>query len=151
MLGLAVLFSHQLLDYRVIQNKLEWSNSKKEHLVTLIQSYCKMYNITDIVIAIPQQYYQTDEWKELLEAIALLARNTGIVFICYELAEIYRMFANGANPTRASLIRRMAMLYDELEVYEMRERHNKQKYYIKLFEAVACASVHVLAIQEKQG
>ncbi len=151
MLGLSVFFSHQLLDYRVIQNKQEWSDAKKDQLVALIQSYCKMYSITDIVIAIPQQYYQTDEYKELLEAIELLARNTGIMFIRYELTEIYRMFANRANPTRASLIRRMAMLYGELEVYEMKELHNKQKYYIKLFEAVACASVHVLAVQEKQG
>lgn len=45
----------------------------------------------------------------------------------------------------------MAMLYEELERYELKEMQNKNKYYIKLFEAVACASVHVLAAQEKQG
>lgn len=151
MLGLSVFFSHQLLDYRVIQNKLEWSDAKKDQLIALIESYCKMYKITDIVIAIPQQYYQTDEYKELIAVIELLARNTGIVYISYPIAEIYRMFANSANPNRASLIRRMAMLYEELEVYETRELANKQKYYIKLFEAVACASAFVLVLQEKQG
>ncbi len=150
-LALSVFYNQQLVDYAITLNKARWSENKKELFMQMINNYCLKHNITHIALIIPQLFYQTDESTELIAAITKLAAKSGILLTSYPIAEIYQIFANRANPTRASLIRRITMFYSELEVFELKELQNKNKYYIKLFEAVACASILVLANQEKQG
>lgn len=151
MLGLAVFYSNLLIDYRIILNKNNWSQHKKNQFIAIVQHFCTSHSITDIALAIPADGYLTDECAELLDGIQRFANKNSITVTDYTLVDVYKTFGNRTRPTRATLIRRMAMFYEELEQYELKELQNKHKYYIKLFEAVACASIHVLAIQEKQG
>lgn len=150
-LGLSVFYAQQLIDYAIKLNKEQWSNKKLDQIINVIQEYCTQHRITDISLTVPYEFYLTSESKELLEAITTLAKQNDIQLTTYPHADIYQTFANRANPTRASLIRRITMFYEELEPLELKELQNKNKYYIKLFEAVACASVHVLVSEEKQG
>jgi hypothetical protein len=46
--------------------------------------------------------------------------------------------------TRKSLMKRLVMIYPELTTYYEREETNKNKYYIKLFEAIAAGAYHWL-------
>jgi len=151
MIGCAVYTSNQLVDYSIRLHKQKWSSTKKDMFLSTIQSFVQIYTITDIALAIPHSYYQTSECKELIESIEEFAISTGLVIAKYSMADIYHAFGNRVKPTRASLIKRMVLFYEELERYELKEFQNKHKYYIKLFEAVACGSIHMLAVQEKQG
>lgn len=150
-LGLSVFYNQQLVDYAITLNKTKWSEDKKQEFMKMISDYCTKHRITHIALVIPQAFYQTDESSELIAAITKLAAKNKIALSSYPITEIYQIFANTANPSRASLIRRITMFYGELEVFELKELQNKNKYYIKLFEAVACASILVLANHEKQG
>ena len=151
MIGCAVYTSNQLVDYSIRLQKQKWSSTKKDRFLSTILSFIKIYTITDIALAIPHAYYQTPECKELIDAIESLSTRNGVSIAKYSMESVYRAFGNRVKPTRASLIKRMVLFYEELERYETKELQNKHKYYIKLFEAVACGSIHVLALQEKQG
>lgn len=151
MIGCAVYTSNQLVDYSIRLHKQKWSPDKKDMFLATIASFVQLYTITDIALAIPHSFYQTAECRELIEAIGVFALNNDLIIATYSMGEIYQAFGNQVKPTRASLIKRMVLFYEELERYEMKELQNKHKYYIKLFEAVACGSIHVLKVQEKQS
>lgn len=150
-IGLAVFYNQQLIDYATILDKQRWTQTKKQKFMQLIAQHCTVHRITHIALVVPQQFYQTDESTELLKAIEELAALHSIVLSRYGIADLHYIFGNRIQHTRASLIRRMAMLYNELEPLELKELQNKNKYYIKLFEAVASASLLVLKNYEKQG
>ena len=54
MLGLAVFYSNQLIDYKILLNKNNWSQHKKAKLIGIIEYFNKSHSITDIALAIPQ-------------------------------------------------------------------------------------------------
>lgn len=151
MLAVSVHYHQQLIDYAITLGKQAWSNEKLQKFVALIAQYCTQHRITAIALVTPQVFYQTDESTELFVAITKLAAKKDITLVSYPIAEIYQTFGNRINPTRTSLIRRITMFYGELEHLEQKELQNKNKYYIKLFEAVAAASILALAKYEKQG
>jgi len=72
-----------------------------------------------------------------------------IPYTSYPVSDIYSTWGHYAKRTRASLMKRFVMFYPELEIYQQREGRNRNKYYIKLFEAVAVAAHHWVEKQSK--
>lgn len=95
-------------------------------------------------MSIPDSYHQTDDFKDLLSAIISFAESNGIQVTEYRAKELYLKLGSPVRRTRNALMKRLVMLYPELEMYYNRELSNKNKYYIKLFEAVAVGAYHWL-------
>ena len=47
-----------------------------------------------------------------------------------------------AQRTRNALMKRLVLLFPELSLYYEREQANRNKYYVKLFEAIGVAAIH---------
>ena len=149
MLGLAVIKSDHLVDYSIKLHKALWSPQKRDLILASLASCIECYNITYIAISIPESHHQTNDFKELLSAIESFGYNQGIPLVSYQTKEIYQNFGSPVKRTRQSLMKRLIMFYPELSQYYDRECINKNKYYIKLFEAVAVASYHWLELKKK--
>lgn len=149
MLGLAVFKSNHLMDYSVKLHKERFSPKKIELFLSSLQSSRLTYTVSHIVLSMPLPHYQTDEFKALVEAIEGFAERNNLPLIRYSVADLYHAFGNRVKATRYSLMKRLEMFYPELEDIFLKEQRNKNKYYIKLFEAVAVGSYHILQLQVK--
>jgi DNA-directed RNA polymerase subunit L len=150
MLGLVVFKSNSPIDYSLKCYKEKWTLQKKEMLIANLKTCVTAYSIKHIALTKPKSFHQTKECIEILEAIQQFANTQNLKLYVYPVADLYRAFGNRIKATRVSLIRRMSLFYPEFEYYETKELQNKNKYYIKLFEAVACASYHILALQDRK-
>ena len=142
MLGLAVFKSNLLMDYSLKLHKEKFSLSKTELFLSSLQTCFESYTVKHMVLSIPEVYQQTGDFQDILKAIQGFAQSNDLQFTCYPVKELYERFGNPVKRTRLGLIKRLVLLYPELEVYYHRELSNKNKYYIKLFEAVAAGAYH---------
>lgn len=149
MLGLAVFKSNHLVDYSIKLHKQMWSPQKRDLILSSLASCIIQYAITDIALSIPDGHCQTADFKEMHSAIEMLAHVHGISVTAYPATELYRNFGSPVRRTRNNLMKRLSLLYPELERYYEKERRNKHKYYIKLFEAVAAGAYHWLERNSK--
>jgi len=144
MLGLAVFQANSLIDYSLKLHKEMWSPHKRDMILASLASCIENYTISDIALSIPDLHQQTNAFKELQQAIEWLAEINGIPVTSYQAKELYMHWGSPVKRTRHALMKRLALLIPELSAYYEREVANRNKYYIKLFEAVGIAAFHSL-------
>ncbi len=142
MTGLAVFQSNSLIDYCLKLHKEMWSPHKLQMVLASLASCIENYTISDIALSIPDVHQQTKGFKELQEAIESFAHIHGIPVTVYEAKQLYQRFGSPVKRTRHALMKRLVLLFPELSLYYERELKNRNKYYIKLFEAIAVAAFH---------
>ena len=143
MLGLAVVQSDCLIDYSVKLFKETWSPAKMDHMLTSLTSAIDDYNITDMVLSIPPINYQAGPFQELWIEIATLGHTKSLNVKMYRQAELQALCGGEERMTRKSLMEAVITWYPELQSFYKREVRNKNKYYHKMFEAIAAATLYL--------
>ena len=143
MTGLAVFTSNSLIDYSLKLHKEIWSPQKREMIITSLGSCVGNYTITSIALSIPDLHQQTRGFRELKEAIECFAESHKIPVTLYPARELYQRFGSPVKRTRNALMKRLVLLFPELSRFYEREQANRNKYYIKLFEAIAVGAYHL--------
>jgi len=149
MLGLAVFEGNTLMDYFLKLHKAKWSGDKNELILASIASSMSHYAIAKIIVLLPADHCQTEDFRKLQSAIESFALEKGIKTIFYQAKDVYYAFGSPVKRTRNALMKRLVSFYPELEKYHDRELTNKNKYYVKLFEAVAVGAYHWLQQNQK--
>lgn len=139
LIGLAVLSSNQLVDYSVKLYKEKWSPAKCEKIKQALQSCVEDYNIKEIVLSIPPHYYQTDGFQEINDTIIAYANDVGIPVSYQNRKMIFTLCLEKEKKNKPGYMRSLVFFYPELYCYYEKERRNKKKYYVKMFEAVGLA------------
>lgn len=141
-IGLAVFKSNVLIDYATKLYKQEWSDTKLKAMLEGIAFRLKHYPVSEIVLAMPDKHCQSKDFKTLLPAIITFAHEHTIPVTTYNAKDIYHRFGCPVKRTRHGFMKRLVLLFPELDSYYTKELTNKNKYYIKLFEAVAAGGYH---------
>ena len=150
MLGLAVISGHRLLDYEIKLRKDPWTLRKRETILTSLQPWCKHYNIKCVALSIPYEKQTSSQTKELMESIKSYFSKKKIGLCPYP-AKTFQTFCQEAKvKTKKEMMRRLALQYPELSHCYRKEVSNKNKYYVKLFEAVAVATIHAQRLKGKR-
>ena len=141
MLGLAVISGNVLVDYHIQLRKDAWTPYKKDLILASLQPWCSSYSIKSIALSITYENQTSSQTKELLESLTHHFSKKSIT--------IYAFCTETETKTKKELMRSLALRYPELERYYKKEVKNKNKYYIKLFEAVGVATLHSQMVQKK--
>ena len=142
MLGLAVISGNCLVDYLIRLRKEAWTPQKRESILASLQPCCVRYCIKRVALSMPYEKQTTKENKLLLQSVKRYFRKKKIILKAYHPKTIH-MFCEKEGPrTKREAMRILAQKYPELLVPYQKEITNKNKYYIKLFEAVAVATIH---------
>jgi hypothetical protein len=149
MLGMSIFKENMLMDYFLKLHKAKWSIEKQEFILASLASCLAHYAVTDVVILMPEKHCLTDDFNKLFAAIQSFFEEYGLSTVLYDVKEVYLRFGSPVKRTRNSLMKRMAIFYPELDKYYAKELTNKNKYYVKLFEAVAVAGHHWLRQYQK--
>ena len=139
--GLAVVKLNLLVDYSSKLYKEKWSPQKREMILTSLVTCIKTYSIKKIALSITPECHQTKECRALTFSIIALAQMYQIQVIEFLPKDLLLLAPNSKRRPKKDLMKRLVELYPELTAYYEKEMGNKNKYYIKMFEAIAAATL----------
>ena len=146
LLGLAIINREGLVDYSIHLHKSSWSPTKANMIVTSLEPCVRRYCIKKVILSIPHEYHQTKEFKTLIVHIRKYFEAKNIPVHTETPQALHCLCLPGQKKTKKALMKSLTELFPELRYCYHKELRNKNKYYIKLFEAVAVA---VLQVQRK--
>jgi hypothetical protein len=142
LLGLAIIKQDTLLDYSIRLHKSSWSPTKAEMILASLEPCVRQYCIKKVILSIPYAHHQTEAFKILIYRIRDFFEAKGISVIAETPEAFHHLFQNGQKKTKKELMNNLCLLYPQLSYCRVKEMRNKNKYYYKLFEAVAVATIH---------
>lgn len=140
MLGLAVIKGNLLVDYHIKLRKEPWTPRKRELILTSLQPWCESYTITNVALSIPYEKQTSSQTKDLLESLKRYFVEQKIHLSTYPTKALYALCKE--VKAKKEIMRTLAGQYPELLFHYRKEMSNKNKYYVKLFEAVGVATIH---------
>lgn len=150
MLGLAVISRDLLLDYHFRLRKDLWTPRKREIILASLQPWFNQYNIKSVALTIPYEKQTSTQTKKLLESIKEYFSKRKIQLCSYPAQALHSFCKEVKTKTKKEMMREITLRYPELSYLYRKEMANKNKYYVKLFEAVAVATIHSQRMERKQ-
>jgi len=142
LLGTAIINSGRLVDYSIHLHKQPWSTSKANLIINRLEACVRRYCINNIVLSIPHEYHQTKASQYLSDCIYRHFKKKSITVTRQKVETLYSLCSQEQKKTKKALMEAIVQLFPELSYCHFKEQRNKSKYYIKLFEAVAAATLH---------
>jgi RNase H-fold protein (predicted Holliday junction resolvase) len=140
--GLAIIQGTSLLDYGIKLHKEKWSDTKAQKIITSLQSRCTHFNIQNIVLSIPHEYYQTQSLVHLIEKINETFKEKNVSITMYSIRETFSYFKLFKKEKKKPFQQKITEVFPELEQYILPPSTNTSRYYDKLFEAVGVVLLH---------
>ena len=142
LLGLAVIKQDTLLDYSIRLHKSSWSPTKAEMILASLEPCVRQYCIKSVILSIPYAHHQTEAFKILIYRIRDFFEAKGIPVIAETPEAIHPLYPPGQKKTKKALMNALCQQFPQLTHCMVKELRNRKKYYIKIFEAVAVATLH---------
>ena len=144
LVGLAVVYEDELIDFRVRKFADAWSNDKRVEMLRAIEQPIKQYGIKKIVVKVPKPYHCSQSINDLTDDIIALGERHNIRVIVCTISMILRKDKDTILKNKQSLIQSILYRYSNhkrLAKLYAREQRNHAPYYVKLFEAIACTEL----------
>jgi len=90
----------------------------------------------------PYVYHQTKEFKYLISQIREYFETKKIPVYTEMPEALYKLCPPEQKKGKKALMQALTLMYPQLSFCQYKELRNKNKYYMKLFEAVAAATLH---------
>ena len=148
MLGLAIIGRNLLMDYHITLRKETWTPKKREKILTSLQPWCGSYTITNVALSIPYEKQTSSQTKELLESLIAYFKEKKIKLSSYHPKTLFSLCEEAK--TKKEVMKEIACMSPELSSLYHKEIKNKNKYYVKLFEAVGVATIHSQKLKGKR-
>ncbi len=142
LLGTAIIHKGLLTEYQVRLYKASWSPSKATRIITSLEPCVRRYCITEVILSIPPRHHQTAAFRELIGVIKTFCKERSIAVHTKTMSQVYSLCPADGWKTRNALMQVLVQRFPQLLYYHKKELRNKNKYYIKMFEAVAVAMLY---------
>lgn len=142
LVGVAIIINGELEVYKVQLHKSSWSFSKVTEIITSLEACVRQYSIKQVILSIPPAHCQTKEFLYLMKRIKQFFNQQTIPVISEPSSALHVFIKEHKRTTKKKLMRALVEKFPELHVEYEKEMRNKNKYYIKLFEAVGMAALH---------
>ena len=140
-LGIAVFEGPELMDWRAKVLKGKWSKEKMKRVVEIISDFIERYEPAVLAIKKPHPSRRSRNLVQLVARIKEFSRRKGLKVFQYSIKDVEEFFIEEDKLNKKNLaeaiVRENPALFHELQ----REKAHKNPYYIRVFEAVALASV----------
>lgn len=142
LLGLAIINQSGLVDYSIHLHKSSWSPSKANMIITSLEPCVRQYCIKRVVLSIPYAHHQTEAFTYLISCIQAYFETKQIPVFTETPEAFHLLYPAGKKKTKKELMQVLTYRYPQLTLCQQKELRNKNRYYFKLFEAVAVATLH---------
>jgi len=138
--GVAILYHEQLIHWKTHAFNGRWSESKLKAILDRCERYILEYDISHVTIKIPPSSHHSKGLLLLLKRLTGLVKLRGCLVDCQTKADLKRFVPEAKNAE--SLMSYIATRHPVLSFEYHRERRGRQRYYLKMFEAVLAAEVY---------
>lgn len=139
LVSVAIIAQDELREYFTHLHKSSWSPIKRDAIISSLEPCVRQYCITSVVLSIPYAYHQTPAYQSLVEALKSFCEAHALTLTTYT-PEAFNAFSPpGTKKRKKAMMQAMAERFPELRSQYLKEMRNRNKYYYKLFEAVAVA------------
>ena len=138
-IGIAVMRKRVLVHCEIKSFQGVWSSRKLQAIILLLKSVAKRYNVTKVMVKIPDTLPASLGFTQVVGSINALCDRADIRPRYHTFSEIKQRHCKEDKPTSKSLMTAIVRKYPELWPEYHREQKNMEGYYYKLFEAVAVA------------
>lgn len=138
----AIVRGKALEHYHTSLFKGTWNDEKKDLILARLKSLLATGIITDVALALPYESHTTNQIESLLESFTTYLKDQNIAVCAYTSQAFHILCEEGQPKTKKVMMQTISELYPALGRLYQREMRNKNKYYVRLFEAVALAHIH---------
>lgn len=135
-LGIAILSNGELRDFKVKSYKGAWSDEKLNAAMTYIEKLIITHVISHVACKVPHQSRTSKGVNAIIEKLKAIALEYKIKFEIYSIDDLKSLFKMHF-PNRCILAEHVTRRFPELTDIFLRERKNKHKYHMRMFEALA--------------
>ena len=139
LLGLAIINNDELCMYKMYLHKSSWSPSKANLIISSLEPCVRQYSIKEVVLSIPPNHHQTSAFTELRHALYAYFVGRKITITEISVTALYALCTPNAVHSKKEVMKALTALFPQLTLYYKKELRNKNRYYVKLFEAVGVA------------
>ncbi len=140
-IGIAVMKSNRLLEWKVCSFKGPWSKEKLRQIIETIKKEAQPFPITALALKIPSIVHHTESLQALILAIHQYCTAEMLSLQVYSLPELKAELTTDGRKTKKALVKHVAEKYPELHNICKKEHQNRNKHYTKMFEAIAAAEL----------
>ena len=138
-MGIAVLRDGIILEAQVHSFPGTWSKTKLRRILNLVLANIHRYDVAIIAVKLPDTLPLSKGFHQVIGSINVLGERKEVHIRYYSLSDIKKYHCPEEAQTKEVLMERLVAIHSELTIEYRRERKNRNKYYYKLFEAVAAA------------
>jgi type I site-specific restriction-modification system R (restriction) subunit len=139
--GMAVFKGYEL-DYWGIKNiNATDSGRKKKKIKTLISAFIEKYESDALAIKRLHRLRSSKQLNRLVSSIKQVAKGKGLNIYQYSIKDLEAFFSPEKRINKRKLSEIVALKYPSLLHELNKEKHNKNPYHIRAFEAVALGAV----------
>ena len=140
-LGIAVFRGPELRDWRVKVTKGKWSALKCRKTIEILSGFFEQYAPDVLAIKQLNPARSSAGLDRLVKKIIALSDKQGIKVCRYEIKELEAFFQAEGRSNKKKMAEIIAAEYPALHGELDLERHNKNPYHLRMFEAVALGAV----------
>lgn len=140
-MGIAVMKENELLVAVTKNFDGTWSKEKRKNILKVIEKYSVKYQVKVVAIKVNHASRSSKGLIELINAIRKFSAKQSLLHFEYSIEELKQFNFPNVKANKESLLKSMVDIHQELLSEYTKEMRNKDGYYLKLFEAVACAKV----------
>lgn len=146
MVAFAIMRGTFLECYQISLHKGVFNSEKTDRIVKRLQTLTRKYTITNLAILLPYEKHSTNHIKSLLESVETHFTKQSIPVCTYYSEALHDICEEDEPTTKKTMMESVIKLYPQLQHLYQKERRNKNKYYVRLFEAVGLAFIHAKSL-----
>ena len=140
-LGIAIFQDSELRDWGVKNFRGKWSKEKKEKIINTILSLIKQYEPSILALKKLHPSRSSQNLRYMVAKIKEFSKRKGLKVYQYSIKDLENFFLPEEKTNKKKLTKILTSEYPDLFHDLNREKNNKNPYYIRMFEAVALASI----------
>jgi Holliday junction resolvasome RuvABC endonuclease subunit len=138
-IGLAVLYNGELVEWKVKTFKETWSIDKRTAILSAISRLCGYHGVQVVVLKKINPLKSSLQLDKLVDAIIQQAEREKIKVVQYSLEDLDFDMRSSKKQTKSSISEKVVSRHPQLKLAYIREQNNRKEYYTKMFEAIAMA------------
>jgi len=140
-LGIAVFRGPELREWRIKVTKGEWSNEKYRKMIDILSGYIERYSPDAISVKRLNPARSSVGLDRLAQKIIALSEKKGIGAYSYGIKELEAFFHSDGRNNKKKMAEIIASEYPILHGELNQEKHSKNPYHLRMFEAVALSAI----------
>jgi len=137
-IGLAFIKDKILIDWQMKSFVGPWSKYKMRIIELAVKRYAGIHKINAIAVKVPEELRSSKNIGQLIRLINKEYTGKQIPVCLYTIMELKTEFG---LKNKIELMEYVASIYPELKFVMNKQKGSKNKYHLKLFEAVAVAEI----------